>query len=107
MANTVTFTPEAESDLRALRTVDRVRIAEHCDRLLSTNPTLTSKARIKRLRPGAYPPYRLRVGDFRIYYDVDEVRRRVVIYGVVAKSQAEAWRADFEQEHDREEEDDR
>jgi mRNA-degrading endonuclease RelE of RelBE toxin-antitoxin system len=102
MPYAVVFTPEADRDLRALRAVDRVRIAEQCRRLLGTNPTLTSQARIKRLRPGTYPPYRLRVGDFRIFYDVDEGRQRVVVYGVVVKSQAESWRGDFQREQDRE-----
>jgi mRNA-degrading endonuclease RelE of RelBE toxin-antitoxin system len=43
------------------------------------------------LRPGTFPPYRLRVEDLRVYYDVDEQRQVVVILGIVPKAQSAAW----------------
>ncbi len=52
-----------------------------------------SRSRIKQLRPGTYPPYRLRVDDIRVYYDVDETRRLVVVLGIVPKSASAAWLA--------------
>jgi hypothetical protein len=27
------------------------------------------------MRPGTFPPYRLRVDEFRVYYDVNEAQR--------------------------------
>ncbi len=30
---------------------------------------------------------------FRVYYDVDEAERKVVIYGVIRKTDSEAWLA--------------
>ena len=43
---------------------------------------MTSKSRIKRLRDVEHPQYRLRVGDMRIFYDVDA--GFVKVSGVVA-----------------------
>jgi mRNA-degrading endonuclease RelE of RelBE toxin-antitoxin system len=56
MAYTVEFTPDAAQQMRALRATDRAKIADQCMRLLSVNPTLESKSRLKRLREGAFPP---------------------------------------------------
>jgi len=88
MAFRVLFTPLAAEQLRA---VDRAVIADQCERMLSVNPTLESKARVKRLRGNVFPPYRLRVGQYRIFYTVDLDQETVMIYGVVSKAQAKAW----------------
>lgn len=97
VAYEVDFTPEAANQLRALRAYDRVRIAGESLDLLSVNPTRESKSRIKRLREGAFPPYRLRVDNYRVFYEVDERQQRVIIYGVVSKDEATAWLAAFEE----------
>jgi len=60
---------------------------------LSHEPTRQSRSRIKRLGGAVFPPFRLRVDEFRIYYDVDEAEQKVVIYGVIRKTDAEAWLA--------------
>jgi mRNA-degrading endonuclease RelE of RelBE toxin-antitoxin system len=69
------------------------KIADQCRRILSVNPTLASRARIKRLRGGVFPPYRLRVDEYRVFYDVNEATQIVMIYGVVDKAQADEWLA--------------
>ena len=56
---------------------------------LRFEPTKLSKSRIKRLRGMAQPQYRLRVGEFRVFYDVVGVE--VQILAIVAKSDAERW----------------
>jgi mRNA-degrading endonuclease RelE of RelBE toxin-antitoxin system len=94
----VEFTAPAVRELRAIRAAERADIIDQCRRLLSTNPTLTSKARIKRLTGGVFPPYRLRVGDYRAFYNVEEDANRVLIYGVVNKAQADEWLATVQQE---------
>ncbi len=91
MPYSVQFTPEAARQLRVLRAFDRVKIADQCLRILSVNPTLTSKARIKRLRDDVFPPFRLRVDDYRVYYDIEEENRTVMIYAVVSKDEANEW----------------
>ncbi len=52
-------------------------------------PTKTSKSRIKRLRGIRHPQYRLRIDDFRIFYDVEE--NRVEILSIILKSKAAEW----------------
>lgn len=85
------FTHEAIRDLRRLRASDAARIVDECQRVLTVNPTLTSKARIKHLHGGVFPPYRLRIGEFRAFYDVREDDQVVVVYGVIDKAQAQDW----------------
>lgn len=58
-----------------------------------------SKSRIKRLRELRRPPYRLRVDEFRVYYDVEGAV--VTILGIVAKSASYDWLANnSEPDHD-------
>jgi len=38
------------------------------------------------MRPPFWSHYRLRVGDFRVYYDVDDIARQVNVLGVLAKA---------------------
>jgi mRNA-degrading endonuclease RelE of RelBE toxin-antitoxin system len=40
--------------------------------VLSVNPTLESKGRVKQLRQPAPTQFRLRVGEFRVFYDVEQ-----------------------------------
>jgi mRNA-degrading endonuclease RelE of RelBE toxin-antitoxin system len=85
------FTHDAIRDLQRLRASDAARIAGECQRILSVNPTLTSQARVKHLRGGVFPPYRLRIGDYRVFYDVRENDQVVVVYGVTDKAHAQEW----------------
>ena len=78
------------------------KIADQCQRILSANPTLASKARVKRLRGGVFPPYRLRIDDYRVFYDVNEASQSVMIYGVVDKAQADEWLAAHQEVQDSE-----
>ena len=84
---------EAREDLKRLRKADQVKILDRIEKHLSHEPTRQSRSRISRLGGAVYPPYRLRVEEFRIYYDVDEAERNVVIYGVIRKPDSEAWLA--------------
>jgi mRNA-degrading endonuclease RelE of RelBE toxin-antitoxin system len=59
---------------------------------LRHEPRKTSRSRIKRLRGLAKPQYRLRVGDVRIFYDVDEPMVRVL--AIVLKADVDAWLAE-------------
>ena len=72
MKFTVLIDPVALEDLRDLRAYDRKAVLDTIDRVLTTAPTQISKSRIKRLRGVDSPQYRLRVGEFRVFYDVTE-----------------------------------
>jgi mRNA interferase RelE/StbE len=84
---TVMLKPSAIADLDALRKYDATQIADAMERHLQHNPTKESKSPIKRLRGISNPDYRLRVGDCRIFYGVDEIARRVDVLRVMHKDQ--------------------
>jgi mRNA-degrading endonuclease RelE of RelBE toxin-antitoxin system len=58
---------------------------------LQHEPTKESKSRIKRLRGIRNPDYRLRVGEYRVFYAVDEDARRVDVLRVMHKDQTRSY----------------
>lgn len=82
----VTIDPSALADLRALRAFDRRSVLDVIGRVLSTTPTQLSKSRIKRLRGVDSPQYRLRVGEFRVFYDVHDDSAEVYVLRVLSKA---------------------
>jgi mRNA-degrading endonuclease RelE of RelBE toxin-antitoxin system len=85
----IVLSPEAVSDLRGLRAPDRKTVKEALEAHLRFEPTKASRARIKRLRALSRPQFRLRVEDFRVFYDVVEGEVRVL--AIVPKAEAGAW----------------
>ena len=71
MAFEIFYSDEALEELKQLRGYDRAAILDQIERVLGVNPALTSEARVKRLREPAPTQYRLRVGDHRVFYDVE------------------------------------
>ena len=86
---TVVFDQDAISDLESLRAYDRRAVVDVAQRLLSTEPTRISKSRIKRLRDLESLQYRLRVGEFRVLYDVFD--DKVLILRVLAKADVDEY----------------
>lgn len=76
--------PAALTDLRSLRAYDRRAILDMIERVLISAPTHLSKSRIKRLRGVDSPQYRLRVGEFRVFYDV--VGSHVYVLRILSKA---------------------
>lgn len=68
----IRYSNEAVEQLKKLRAFDRTAILDQIEQVLGVNPTIVSKARIKQLREPAPTQYRLRVGEFRVFYDVAE-----------------------------------
>ncbi len=66
----IRYANEAVEQLKKLRVFDRTAVLDQIEQLLQVNPTLVSKSRIKQLRESGPTQYRLRVGEFRVYYDV-------------------------------------
>ena len=81
MAYEIIFAPEAIEDLQRLRAVDRSGIAAAIQTHLRHAPRKESKTRIKRLRGLRQPEYRLRVDDFRVFYDVAEPEVHILKIG--------------------------
>ena len=91
MSCEIQFDDAAIEDLRVftkhIRTTVFNAITEH----LTHQPDLVSKSRIKRLQGMSRPQYRLRVDDYRVFYDVDEANHTVMIIAVVHKPDAQKW----------------
>lgn len=81
----------AIADLDALRKFESAQIADAMEKHLRHNPTKESKSRIKRLRGLSSPEYRLRVGDYRVFYAVDKNERRVDVLRVMHKVQTASY----------------
>ena len=79
----IILTPPAQEDLLALRLYDRATVLEAIEVHLRHGSLRASRTRIKQLTQPALSQYRLRVGDFRVYYNVEE--DRVVILQVYDK----------------------
>ncbi len=62
--------PTAIRDMDKLRKFDAARVADGMEKHLGRVPVKESKSRIKRLRGISDPDYRLRIGDYRVFYDV-------------------------------------
>ena len=64
--------PRAAAQIRRLRRVDAVAILDALETYLRYEPERVSQVRIKRLRGNQNATYRLRVGEYRVFYDVRE-----------------------------------
>jgi mRNA interferase RelE/StbE len=85
MAFEILLTADAERELDALRSYDRTIMVEAMQTHLKNEPTKVSRARIKKLDQPAISQYRLRVGDYRVYYDVEESEKHVIVIQIYDK----------------------
>jgi len=74
----VRFSDRSLEQIKLLRAYDRAAVLQRIDQKLTTEPTRTSKTAIKLLQQPAPTQYRLAVGDFRIFYNVEGNVVRVV-----------------------------
>ena len=86
----IAFSRGAIEDLKRLRAHDRSRILESIENWLSRTPR--QPARNRKLLENLVPPFEaippvweLRIGDFRVFYDVDGNDRTVCIRAIRAK----------------------
>lgn len=77
------FTPEAIGDLRWLRKHEQRLIVDQIQALLQTEPTVESRHR-KPLRPNDLATWELRIGKFRVFYDIGDA--------ATVKIKAVAWK---------------
>jgi len=89
----IVLAPEAVEDLRRVKAHVQAAVRAALETHLRHEPRKTSRSRIKRLRGLRRPQYRLRVGEVRVFYDVSATA--VEVLAIVAKSEAEAWLAQF------------
>ncbi len=79
----ILYSDEAIEQLRKFRTFDRTTILDQIEQVLRVNPRVESKARVKRLREPAPTQYRLRVGEFRVFCDVED--ETVLVIQILSK----------------------
>jgi mRNA-degrading endonuclease RelE of RelBE toxin-antitoxin system len=92
----IEVTEEAERDLDEIRPYYRQQVLDGLEVYLRHAPTQESQTRIKRLRLLDSPAYRLRLGDFRVFYDMDEVLAAVTVLRVLSKEASLAYLSELE-----------
>ena len=93
---TKTRMDKAVEDLRRLKAHLRSEVRDTIERHLRSEPTKTSRSRIKRLKGLSRPQYRLRVRDIRIFYDV--AAGSVNVLAILPKPEAELWLKEWAKE---------
>jgi len=83
----IVLKPSAIRDFDGLQRYEAAIIADGIEVFLTHEPTKESKSRIKRLRGVQRTDYRLRLGDYRVFYDVDLSARLVEILRVLHKEE--------------------
>ena len=93
MGYAISIVPEAIEELRELPMNVRRRIATAIDRDLAHEPTTLSRNRkpLPGLSPSfahVPPVWELRVGDYRVFYDIEAEERAVFVRAVRFKGQS-------------------
>ena len=86
MAFDIEFTEPAANHVRSFRKFDQKIILAGVDEQLRHEPTKETKHR-KRLGPNDLATWELRIGDFRVFYDVETLKSREVV-----KVKAVGWK---------------
>lgn len=86
MAFQVLYSNAARAEIKALRAYDRQRVVTTIESELRHQPTRISRSRIKQMTQPFWSQYRLRVDEFRVYFDVDELNQTVHILHVRPKT---------------------
>lgn len=79
MKYTIEYSPESEEHLRVLTARQQVIVLDTVEKQLSYQPTVETRNR-KPIRPNPVAPWELRIGDLRVYYDVEEIPKPMVRY---------------------------
>lgn len=75
----ISYQPQAIAELNELRAFDRVRVLDAVEKSLREVPT-SARAKRKRIDLGGGDfIWQLRVGDHRVFYDVFEEERLIVV----------------------------
>jgi len=72
MEYAIRIVDEADDELRRIPVYYRRKIVKGIVSFLSHEPARQSRSRIKRLRQPATSVFRLRIGDYRVFYDVSD-----------------------------------
>ena len=95
MAFVIKFPGSAAAELKSIRVFDQRRILDEIENQLRDQPTVATRNRkcLGDFVPGfAHDPpvWELRVGDFRVFYDVDEEAEVVNVGAIREKARGQA-----------------
>jgi mRNA-degrading endonuclease RelE of RelBE toxin-antitoxin system len=74
----IEYSPDVLDHLQALTARQRRTLLDAAELQLSYEPNIETRNR-KRMRPNALAPWELRVGNLRVYYDIQEDPESVVV----------------------------
>ncbi len=77
MVYRIEYSPAAEEHLRTVTARHRAIIFDGVDEQLIHEPAVETRNR-KPMRPNPIAPWELRIGDLRVYYDIQEAPETVV-----------------------------
>jgi mRNA-degrading endonuclease RelE of RelBE toxin-antitoxin system len=80
----IEYSPSAVEHLRALHAGQANAVLDAVEEQLQHQPTVETRNR-KPMRPNPIAPWELRIGDLRVYYEVDAAERIVRILAVGLK----------------------
>jgi len=85
MAYQIIFEKEASGNLGKMNARERSIILDAIEKQLVDQPGISTRNR-KRLRPNPLAKWELRAGNLRVFYDIDELVKEVVILNVGRKT---------------------
>ena len=77
MSYRIEYSPDTEVHLRAVTARQQAIVLDTVDEQLIHQPTVETRNR-KPMRPNPVAPWELRIGNLRVYYDVEEESESVV-----------------------------
>ncbi len=84
--NKIEYSLETEDHLRALTARQRSIVLDTVDRQLKHQPTVETRNR-KPMRPNPLAPWELRIGNLRVYYDVENDPEATVLVLAVGRKE--------------------
>jgi len=78
----IEYSPETVDHLRALTARQQSIVLDMVDKQLKHQPTVETRNR-KPMRPNPLAPWELRIGDLRVYYDVENDPEPIVFIRAV------------------------
>lgn len=86
MTYRIEYSPDAEEHLRTLTARQQAIVLDAVDKQLINQPIVETKNR-KPMRPNPLAPWELRIGNLRVYYDVEEEPKPIVYVRAVGVKQ--------------------
>ncbi len=80
----IAYYPDTHAHLRSLTARQRSIVFDEVEEQLTNAPKTATRNR-KEMRPNSLASWELRIGDLRVYYDMDDVSETVIVVAVGIK----------------------